>query len=293
MKNIFIVVIYLGIHFSAQSQYYFYNDKYFDNDFVFEVGAGIGAINAITDIGGQPKGSTKKYFNEINWQNTSLSNSIYFSGIYKSIIGGRLELTYGNIKGYDSLLAKGSSRYRRNLSYQSEIREISLMAEFHPLMLKDFESSPYFSPYIIGGVGWFAFNPQGNLNGNWIDLQPLSTEGQGFKEYPNRKPYKLKQANILLGAGLKFEASELFSFRLEWIHRYLFTDYLDDASTQYINPIVFATNLSPANAQNALLLFNRTGKPEREGAQRGDPKNTDSYFTVNFKLGFTLGRTRR
>ncbi len=260
MKNIFIVVIYLGIHFSAQSQYYFYNDKYFDNDFVFEVGAGIGAINAITDIGGQPKGSTKKYFNEINWQNTSLSNSIYFSGIYKSIIGGRLELTYGNVKGYDSLLAKGTGRYKRNLSYKSEIREISLMVEFHPLMLKDFESSPYFSPYIIGGVGWFAFNPEGYIKGNWVDLQPLHTEGQGFKEYPNRKPYKLKQPNILIGAGVKFEASQLFTFRLEWVHRYLFTDYLDDASTQYINPILFSRNLSPCsavlrNAPNPLPLI--------------------------------------
>lgn len=140
------------------------------------------------------------------------------------------------------------------------------------------------------GIGWFSFNPQANLNGVWIDLQPLHTEGQGFKEFPDRKPYKLSQANLLFGAAMKFELSPNINLRVEWIHRYLFTDYLDDASTKYINPDLFSKYLTPSLAAQALQLHKRTNF---KTSIRGDPKNTDSYFTVNFKLGLTLGRTRR
>ena len=62
---------------------------------------------------------------------------------------------------------------------------------------------PAVSPYILAGIGYFHFNPQANLNDNYVDLQPLHTEGQGFAEYPNVKEYKLSQINFPVGIGSK------------------------------------------------------------------------------------------
>lgn len=288
----FLLIFCLVLSFcSAKTQYYYYNDKYYDNDLVFEFGGSFGAINAITDIGGQPFLSTKKYVNEINWKTTNRNAGIYFGANYKSVVGARLELMYGNVSGSDSFLVKGTPRFNRNLSYRTDIREVSLLFEFHPLFLKNYdEATPLFSPYIIAGGGWFSFNPQGNLNNQWVDLQPLHLEGQGFPEFPDRKPYKLSQPNLSAGAGIRFELLSSVNFRIEWLHRYLFTDYLDDVSQSYIDPALFSKYLTPQQASQAVQLYKRG---IRNNKNRGEKKNTDSYFTVNFKLGLTLGRTRR
>jgi len=37
----------------ATSQYYYYDDSYYDKDFLFEINASGGAMNALTDIGGE------------------------------------------------------------------------------------------------------------------------------------------------------------------------------------------------------------------------------------------------
>jgi hypothetical protein len=274
---------------SALGQYYYYNDKYFDNDLVFELGGSIGIMNSITDLGGQSS-NKKIYFNEINWQNKNTAAGFYVGAMFQQIVGVRLEATYGSIKGNDSLLPNTSSRRLRNLSFRSDIREIGLIAEFHPLNLGNREQPLMFSPYIMAGAGWFSFNPQGNLDGKWVDLKPLRTEGQGFTEYPDRTPYRLSQANLCAGMGIRYDVNSSFNIRLEWLHRYLFTDYLDDASTQYINPDLFSSYLSPSLAQQAKLLHKRIPV---SSVTRGNPKSNDSYFTINLKAGITLGRTRR
>ena len=130
-------------------------------------------------------------------------------------------------------------RYERNLSFKSKISEIQLALEVHPLLFKDYEDEdpPRFSPYAVIGVGYYSFDPQAKLNGQWYSLQPLHTEGQGFAEYPDSKPYQLNQLNISAGLGVKYEINSLFNARLEIIHRFLSTDYLDDASQMdYIDP---------------------------------------------------------
>ena len=290
LKSLCFIVLVFNLS-SVHAQYYYYNDKYFDNDLVFEFGGSFGAINAITDIGGQPFLNTKKYVNEINWKTTNRNAGIYLGVNYKSVVAARLELMYGNVSGADSLLVKGTPRFNRNLSYRTDIREVSLLFEFHPLFLKYYdEGTPFLSPYIVAGGGWFSFNPQGNLDNQWVDLQPLHLEGQGFTEFPDRKPYKLSQPNLSAGAGIRFELLSAVNFRIEWLHRYLFTDYLDDVSQSYIDPALFSKYLSPQQASQANQLYKRGIKNDQN---RGKSKNTDSYFTVNFKLGLTLGRTRR
>ncbi len=282
---------------SVFSQYYYYNDKYYDKDWVFEFGGGAGGMNSITDIGG-PKGKGGLYLNDLNGKYTQMSTTAYFGGMYQDFVGVRLEFTLGSVRGSDQVLEGATAsntmlRYDRNLNFFSTITEAAMVGEFHPLRLFEKEPSTL-SPYIMAGLGWFKFKPQGNINGRVIDLQPLRTEGQGFAEYKDREMYRLSQANVPFGFGLKYEISSMFNVRVEAMHRFLFTDYLDDVSTNYIDRALFDKYLSPIQAAqaNALYLGKRNGEP-MPGVTRGNSSSMDSYMTFTIKGGITLGRERR
>jgi hypothetical protein len=282
----------------VQGQYYYYNDKYYGSDWVIELGGSAGIMNSLTDLGGK-KGTGKKFLKDLNWKVSRPSFSIYAIAMYKDAIGVRLEGTFGNVRSYDSILKKvGPStfgRYERNLSFKSNITDIQLVAEVHPFFFKNYEEgkAPLWSPYIVAGIGYFSFNPQARLNNEWYSLQPLHTEGQGFAEYPDRKPYKLNQINIPLGFGVKYELNSSFNLRIEFVHRTLFTDYLDDASNvDYIDPALFSVYLTTAQASLARQLYDRRISTVKNN-QRGDPKDNDAFFTIHLKFGVVLRSARR
>jgi hypothetical protein len=287
----------------TQAQYYFYNDKYYDNAVVFEIGATGGVMNSLTDLGGK-SGIGKNFIKDLRWNTAKPSYGLYVAANYLDKLILRLESTFGEVTGYDSILksvaATTSGRYERNLSFKSRISEFQLALEIHPLMFRDFGKydPPLLSPYVVAGVGYFSFDPQAELNGVWHRLQPLRLEGQGFIEYPDRKEYKLSQINLLGGMGLKYQISPLLNARVELIQRKLFTDYLDDASTGFINPALFSNYLLPGQAAIAQQLYERKdeltpGDGSKSVDMRGDPKDNDSYFTIQFKIGMTLGRQKR
>lgn len=288
----------------ASAQYYFYDNKYYDTPLTFEIGGSVGIMNCLTDLGGN-KGIGKKFVKDLNLGKTKLAGSIYLSGLYKNAVGLRLEATFGQITADDKVLKKVApstfGRYERNLSFRSRITDFMLAAEIHPLYIftkfDEDKAPPSFSPYLVAGIGFFSFKPQANLGNKWVDLQPLSTEGQGFNEYPNRKPYKLNQINIPLGAGVKYELSSTLNVRAEFVYRVLNTDYLDDVSTNYIDASLYSNYFTGAKLTNTLLLNDRRyeltpGHIANEGDQRGNPKNNDAYFTFNIKVGYNFGRER-
>lgn len=303
-RHLFLLLVFSVIGGGPlKAQYYFYNGNYYQNDLIYEVGGSIGAMNCFTDLGGR-KGIGKKFVKDFNLKNTMACGTFFFGVVWKNEIALRLEATYGNVQAYDSILnsVKDNSeqRYYRNLSFRSPISELMLVAEFHPFYIfGDYDEDHYppaVSPYLVAGIGYFHFNPEAYLNGTWVNLQPLSTEGEGFSEYPNVKPYKLTQINFPVGIGARYDLSPLINIRAEIITRFLQTDYLDDVSGRYINPAVFANHFTGTQLTEALLLNNRA-KPGAEtahpGGIRGNPKNNDSYITFNLKIGVTLGRNRR
>lgn len=304
------ILLLIGSGYKASAQYYFYDNNSYDTPLMFELGGSVGVMNCLSDVGGR-KGVGKGFVKDLNIGNTQLNGSIYLTATYKEMIALRLEGTFGTIKAYDSILknvaVSTSGRYERNLSFRSKISEISLVAEFHPFFMfgnymgRDVEP-PYFSPYLVAGIGLFSFNPQTKYKGQYVDLQPLSTEGQGFVEYPDRKPYKLTQISFPIGIGVRYELSKDFNLRAEFLHRITSTDYLDDVSKRYINTNLFSSYLSPAEAQIATeLSFNNRTNPQgssgpfrkTSGGIRGNPKNNDAYFTFNIKIGLLLGRQSR
>lgn len=305
MRKLLLVAVVCSVAISQplKAQYYYYNDKYYDNAVVIELGVTGGIMNSLTDIGGR-KGAGKKFIKDLVWKNSKPSFGLYVMANYLDKLAVRLEGTFGQVVAFDSILkgVKSSTggRYERNLSFKSKIADFQLGIEVHPLMFKDYdeENPPRLSPYALVGVGYFSFDPQAKLNGQWYALQPLRTEGQGFTEYPDRKSYSLSQINFATGLGFKYEINELFNARLELNYRILTTDYLDDVSTNYIDPNLFYTYLSPNQAAIAQQLYNRKAEINPSdvtnvGDQRGDPEDNDAFFTIQFKIGMALGRQRR
>jgi hypothetical protein len=103
--------------------------------------------------------------------------------------------------------------------------------------------------------------------------------------------YKLTQINYPFGLGMKYEISPTVNLRGEFVYRLLTTDYLDDVSTNYIDPTLYALNgFTGTKLENALFLNNRetNGQKTAPGGKRGGPNNNDAYFSFNIKLGVNL-----
>jgi hypothetical protein len=319
MKKIQLILAITGLLYlnteKTQAQFS-WNDR--EKSLLYEGGISFGLMNCLTDLGGNG-GKGMPFLKDLNIGNNRINGSLYLGALYKYMVGLRIEGTIGRLNAYDSILIKveatnpGTSqgRYQRNLHFKSKINEIAVIGEVHLLTIareyilsedRNIEGPPRLSPYLLAGVGYYTFNPQAFIRGNWVDLQPLSLEGQGFSEYPSRRPYKLNGICVPVGLGFKYEVSSSFYIRLEVIHRLLKTDYLDDVSTNYINAAHFQKYLSGTQLQNALDLSRNDrvnpGGPtgmyrKTEGGIRGNPRDNDGYFTANLKIGFSIGNGTR
>ncbi|CAN5272286.1 hypothetical protein BH20BAC1_BH20BAC1_21430 [soil metagenome] len=303
MKYSFLLIVFFWLIFfpfgSYAQRYDYADDPYYRSKYQFEIGGSVGVMNCFTDLGGT-KGLGGSFLKDLNIKNTQPAGSIYFTAYYRSFIALRFEGTFGRVRASDDVLGTGDRialyRYTRNLSFRSNINEVMLVAEIHPLYAREFKQGrkiPLLSPYLVGGIGLFTFSPQAKLNGEWVYLRSLSTEGQGFPEYPDRKRYSLQQICLPLGGGVKYKLSPLFNTSVEVVYRILNTDYLDDVSTNYIDREVFSKNFTGKQLEQALLLHDRKYGVDPNlssfpGEQRGNPDVNDSYFTFNIKIGLVL-----
>lgn len=286
------------------AQYYFSDDQHYESAVLYEFGIKAGVMNALTDLGGKGgRVARKGIMGDLRWNTARPCFGAYMMITYNHAISGRIEGTTGTVVGFDSVLKRYGDiedvRYKRNQSFRSQISELSIGVEVHPLLIFDQrENMPRLSAYLVIGAGYFAFDPQAKLGNNWYALKPLHTEGQHFSEYPDRKEYDLHQYNLSGGMGLRLELGNMFNARIEFLDRKLFTDYLDDVSTTYIDPALFYKYLTPTVASVAEQLANRRKEINQAditqpGDSRGNPKKNDTYFTLEFKLGVILGRSRR
>jgi hypothetical protein len=157
--------------------------------------------------------------------------------------------TYFTLTGLQGDDKKGTSTMKaRNLSFQSKIFEWELGAQYNILSL----NNSWWTPYVYAGVGLFHFNPfTHNTDGAKTYLKPLSTEGQGV--VGGKSEYKLTQFCIPLGIGAMYAISEDVRVGIEMGYRKLFTDYLDDVSTVYVDQAA----LLAAKGQTAVDLAYR------------------------------------
>ena len=141
------------------------------------------------------------------------------------------------------------------------------------------------------GVAVLRHNPKALYAGQWYELQPLSTEGQGLPEYPGTKPYSRFQLTIPVIGGIKYAINDMINVFLEFGPRITFTDYLDDVSTNYPDEAA----LRAAKGDIAVSLSYRGNEVRTEpvafpsDSQRGGAGVKDYYFNGLIGISINLG----
>jgi hypothetical protein len=200
------------------------------------------------------------------------------------IIGARLSLNYTRIEGDDAR----SAHPQRQLSFNSRLMEASLMAEWFMIRDNFLGDEPPVTPYLLGGLTVFHFNPYTQLNGFDVELQPLGTEGQGLEGY--EEPYRRTQLAIPFGAGIKFKLDRRSALSFEITGRKLFTDYLDDVSGEVVDYSVIYEEKGGETAQASLPSVDpNSDQPPQQYFRRGGSR-MDAYFMIG--LGYTYKLSR-
>lgn len=271
----------------------------------YEIGLGIGPLFFLGDLGGnQGEGTT--LLKDVNLPLTKMAKGLYANVYPTEWLGFRLALNQGTLEGDDNQIKSkgGAEDYRknRNLKFKSNLFEGYFAAEVYPsVFMERFDGlQGKLRPYGLAGIGMIAFNPKGeyfdaNGSSQWVELQPLKLEGQGMSEYPEKKEYKKTSIEIPMGVGFKYYIKENLYVGMEVLHRKTFTDYIDDVSTTYIDPNLFANYLTPEQTAMANQLHNREnflpGGPQTRmmpGDQRGDSRQNDAFFSSIIRMGWRL-----
>lgn len=202
----------------------------------------------------------------------------------------RTGYTYGKVASADRN-SSDESHHSRNLSFETDLHELSVIGQYHL-----FETDAYIiNPYVFGGIAVFKFNPYTyDTEHQKVYLQPLSTEGQGLSAYPDRKPYSLTQISLPFGGGVKFGISPGLDIGVEIGMRKLFTEYIDDVSTTYVDWQVLyeergqkAVDMSFRGDELNYIPTNSLISYPSDGTQRGDP-NKDYYYFSGIHLTYKL-----
>jgi len=176
----------------------------------------------------------------------------------------------------------------RNLSFQSNIFEWNVMAEYNIFDI----SEKRFTPYVFAGIATFHFNPYAyDTLGRKVYLKPLSTEGEGLPQYPDSKPYSLTQFAIPFGAGIKFRITDNVTLAYEVGFRKLFTDYLDDVSNRYVDQTILLNAKGPEAVEMAYRgneVKNGSQTYPVAGTVRGDPKSKDWYYFSGIRVSVAI-----
>jgi hypothetical protein len=221
-------------------------------------------------------------------QFTKPAGGAIFRYNFNTRLAARISALFGAIEGDDSF-STSVAQQQRNLKFRSNIYELSGQLEFNFLDYEIGNDRHLFSPYIFFGLAGFKFNPQGNINNHWVDLQPLGTEGQGLPGGASKRKYKLNQMSIPFGIGVKMNLSKYIGMTIEWGMRKTFTDYLDDVSTKYYDPAVIAAKHGATAGSLSDRSIGTDPNYSNIGRQRGNPTTKDWYcfagigLTIKFK----------
>lgn len=233
------------------------------------------------------------YFGDLN-PNSAINRPKAAAGIFfrkqiSNYVGIRVSGDYA-VVGYSDIYSNNAVQNIRNLSFNSNIWELSIAGdfnffEFHP----GFEGYE-FTPYIGLGIGVFSFDPYAYLNGEKQYLRQLGTEGQGSALYPTLLPYNPIALSIPFTVGAKYALNGRTNVFAELSYRFTNTDYLDDVSGLYA-PDAFPP-LPDGSPSPGFLLQDRSYETGSsigiKGKQRGNSLQKDAFATVKIGVSFNL-----
>ena len=285
------------------------------------VGVTLGAMNYFGDIVPEPD------FTSLRMKSTRPNVGISYTYRYYPRVSVRAALHWGRIMGDDMLSASENEaenvgRFKRNLSFRNDIKELSAVAIIDLFENRQtYSRRPDFVPYGFVGVAVFHHNPKAYYeNGSypgisaaddiptgWYELQPLGTEGQYANgDYPD--PYKRVQIAIPFGFGVRYKLDRNWDLSLEVGWRKTFTDYLDDSSTGYARKIDLYGDGSTVKQRAAAILSDRSAgsgfntAPDPSGTpyvvvpgygspvnqKRGNRSDDDWYIQTGLSINYII-----
>jgi hypothetical protein len=220
--------------------------------------------------------------------NISLKETHYTTGFFikknlsqyfSSYFGINQGFISGNDKNFKSLQI-------RNLSFQTNITELTYQLEFNFLPFSFGLNHKNFTPYTLVGLSAFTYEPKAYYNNHLTKLKPLDTEGRSLLD---KKRYSLYQISIPIGGGFKYNLSEKFIVGINLAFRYTFTDYLDDVSTVYYDQDLLEQEKGTVTA----ALSDRSGEINNTsigymGKQRGRSDLHDWYIFGGLFISYKI-----
>jgi hypothetical protein len=233
------------------------------------------------------------YFGDLNpnfaVNRPKIAAGIFFRKQITNYIGIRLSGDYAML-GYSDIYSSNPVQQQRNLSFNTNVWEISLAGDFNFFEFRPGFEGYNFTPYIGLGVGVFSYDPYAYLNGEKYLLRTLGTEGQGSSLYPALQPYSPIAISIPFTVGAKYALNERTNVFGEITYRFTTTDYLDDVSGLYA-PDAFPP-LPDGSPSPAFLLQDRSYETGTsigiKGRQRGNSLQKDAYATFKIGISFNL-----
>lgn len=302
-KGIVLLALFgLALTFSAKAQY------------KWGFGGSVGVANYLGDIGGDEK-TRRDFFYDLRLQKTRLNYGAFARMKWTPSLSFKTSFQGISIAGSDQL-SSNLGRNSRNLSFRNNMFELSETAEYYFYKSSNASGRPGlrgskkkvdFRTYLFAGVGLLYHNPQAQLNGEWVNLQPLQTEGVEYSKFQFVMP---------VGVGVAYTINRNHRIGFEFSWRVTFTDYLDDISTVYIddagmdqqtrdlynrNPELWPSGLKEKIATNQPLtaaekdvveLSKSYGyHPESTNGRlnkRGDPEHNDNFVTASLSYSYVL-----
>ena len=270
-KSVIILLsaLLISLSFNSRAQYSKYNGLEHSGEF----GIAAGAAHYFGDLNTRAK---------LNRPKPAIA--VFFRKQFGDYIAARLTAGFAQV-GYSDVYSKNEFQRLRNLSFNSNIWELSLQGDFNFFRFNPVDPAYRFTPYVTLGVGIFSFDPYAFLEGKKYLLRPIGTEGQGTSAYPDRKKYNTTAIAFPIGVGVKFSINPNMNLGFEILHRVTNTDYLDDVSKTYAGAQYFK---DPA----ALKLQDRSyefGTPIGvTGRQRGFSGQKDQYVTAMISVTWNL-----
>ena len=270
---------------------------------------GVGACNFLGELGGANQVGTH-FVKDFEFSMTRPSAALgyrYKLNRFFALSGG---LYYCLVSGSDAT-TKEPSRQNRNLSFRSNIFELSGQGEFyflkenktHLFRVRNAKAKKVFriQPYLFGGVGVFHFNPQAKYDGKWVNLRPLSTEGEGMPNGP--KEYSRFSMCIPYGIGASEGIGKDWTIGIEIGMRYTFTDYIDDVSGVYYDNAAIKKEKGDMAAYLADPSLHRMppeyggdssgGWQAAPGQVRGHSNHNDAYMFTNITISYKIKNSKK
>lgn len=258
----------------------FTNSRSFPSTFKYSmIGFGMGYVNYFGDLAPETS-RTSTSFNQ-----TTPSFSAFYGKRISPFLTVKVYAAYNYLAADDGKLDKtasisNSARYVRNLSFRNQVKEFGFILQGDILATnRGYMRRNFLNPYGFVGLNVFTNNPQAlgpsgianhpEWDGNWYDLQPLKTEGQGLKGGP--KSYSTVQIGMPIGFGVRYRLVNNWDLAFEFGYRLTFTNYLDDVGRNFYNfgttsdpldPKVGKEALTPATSELQVYMANRSAEPK-------------------------------